>query len=266
MIGCLRDMRNEIPCWSRLHFSKLPRSFTGHWGRKARLARKWLWSFPSTISTECRFYCICADTKALKQKNSHFRKDYHAYNRLTAMAAYCGLRYFYTSVKSFKCQIYSDKKSRPWSGLEYDNFEEYLPRRVSSDFQKRNGRLMDDRIEFEIADQVILLNSEPCADNGHLNEKCDLLQLTDILLGSVSQAVRARASSITKRALAMIAAEWMSDLRQRKNVQPFNLRRRFSVGFFPDGNGRISENVPLPILSDKNYEEIRGQLSLSLSN
>jgi len=188
----LRRCRQKESYEGEVHFSGLPKSFGGEYGAKARVARGWMRAFESGLTDIARFTALAVDRYSPAYDSKRFPRDYHAYNRFTAMALKAGIAWFLgpENLDEVEISLVSDAKdrmSRPdqgWMG----NFEQYLPFRVELDafLGKLEGKPYP-AVQLE-------LRLEDSAKN-------DSLQFCDLLLGATQQALVASSSWPTKREL-----------------------------------------------------------------
>ena len=128
-----------------------------------------------------------------------------------------------------------ERKSRPDQGI-MDNFESYLPYRVELDAFL--GQQTGKNYPFVNVKAVQLFDS---ADS-------DLLQLVDLLLGALQNAVIAGARRETKRVLSQIVADWYQDVQRPPWEQKYGMYRKFNVWGFPDDQGRPFSHIPCKIV------------------
>lgn len=234
----LRYWREQENYWGEIHFSALPGSFGGTYGAKARVARHWMRAFESGLADIARFTVLAVDRRSPAYDPRRFSKDYHAYNRFTAMALKAGIAWFLgpEELDEVEIQFISDAKdrmSRPDQGW-IDNFERYLPFRAELD-------ALLGKLEGKPYPGVKLdLRLEDSANN-------DLLQFCDMLLGAVQQALVAGSSRPTKRELGEMVVRWCRDLQQPLGKQQFRLHRKFNLWGFPDANGKPCSRVELAL-------------------
>jgi hypothetical protein len=68
---------------------------------------------------------------------------------------------------------------------------------------------------------------------------CLPLQLTDLLLGSVGQAVVHGSSQVVKASLGLAAIHWSMDVSKSPWLQTLGMYRQLNLLAFPDGNGKV---------------------------
>lgn len=230
-----------------IHFSALPKSFGGKWGAKARVAEAWLDNYQSSLNDRVFFSALAVDRQSPRYERKRFSKEFHAYNRFTAMALKAGITWHLGPRELDKLVIHfvSDDKyrtTRPDKGM-IDNFEAYIPYRAGLDSflsQSQGEHYPDVTLTLELCDSA----------------QEDLLQFTDLLLGACQVALVARANRLTKRTLGEYVVRWYYDLKKPPWQQRFKLFRKFNFWGFPDENGRAYSNVPLKLHIDD------GQLTL----
>ncbi len=243
----LRQARQNENYEGEIHFSALPKSFGGQYGAKARVARSWLEAYQDHLCERVFFSCLAVDRHSPKYKSEHFPKDFHAYNRFTAMALKAGIAWHLVP-RNLNCVVIhfvSDKKdrqTRPDEGWQ-DNFEQYLPYRAGRDVfsaqvEGRNYPLVK-KFRVELRDS----KSE------------DLLQLTDLLLGAMQEALVSGSSRATKQELGKMVLRWCEDIRKKPREQQYALHRKFNVWAFPDEQGRPYNNVRFAL--DANPNQLR---------
>jgi len=246
--AALRDRRQRENYWGEVHFSDLPKSFDSPYSAKARVARRWMDAFQSGLADIARFTVLAVDRHSSAYDPKRFPKDYHAYNRFTAMALKAGIAWFLgpESLDEVKITFVSDAKdrmSRPNEGW-VDNFEKYIPSRAQMDafLAQYEGKQYPKKVE-------VSLELEDSAND-------DLLQFCDLLLGAMQQALVASSSNSVKQELGKMVARWYQDLQQPSWKQCFGLHRRFDLWAFPDKEGKPYNRVALAIQTGD------GQLSL----
>ncbi len=87
----LYEYRSRENYFGEIHFSDLPGSFGGVGGAKARTARAWLRAFESGLCEKVFFSALAVDRASRAYEHKRFAKDFHAYNRFTAMALKAGI-------------------------------------------------------------------------------------------------------------------------------------------------------------------------------
>lgn len=243
----LRAVRERENYFGEIHFSALPKSFCGHYGAKARVARSWMQLFENGLSEEVNFACLAIDRYSPAYEHGRFTHDFHAYNRFTAMALKAGIAWHigpkdFDSVNIEFVSDAKDRATRPDQGM-VDNFENYLPYRAGLDsfLSRTSGRSFPDvRLTVQLQDS---------AEN-------DLLQFTDLLLGASQMALVAASNRRVKRKLGEFVVRWYGDAQRPPWKQQYRLHRRFNLWGFPNEQGRPYNNVHLSLQIDN------GQMSL----
>lgn len=237
----LRHFRRDENYNSEIHFSALPKSFEGQWGAKARVARAWLRSYQNSLSDRVFFSALAVDRHSPRYEPQRFTKDFHAYNRFTAMALKAGIAWHLGRQQLDELSIHfisdaKDRRSRP-NWRDTDNFENYLPYRAELDgFMSQ----IDNRSYPSINLNLQLRDSR--------ND--DLLQFCDLLLGAAQMAIVAGSKKHTKRELGQMVVRWCEDLYLPPRQQTYKLLRKFSLWAFPDCDGRPYNRVPLALRAD----------------
>ncbi|MBN2502593.1 MAG: hypothetical protein JXB38_17565 [Anaerolineales bacterium] len=133
-------------------------------------------------------------------------------------------------------------------GTDWDNLATYIYSETSKDVQQRRKSSPNRWPEVKLSEDIKFISADPSemkAQNFSIH--CELIQLTDILTGAVTQAIAAISTRKTKRELASIVGEWMSDIRIEPWKQRLGLHRKFGVSYFPDANGRLYNDGQLKI-------------------
>lgn len=221
-----------------IHFSELPRSFRGEHGTKARVARRWMMAYQDHVCEEAYFSCLAVDRHSPAYEHKRFTRDFHAYNRFTAMALKAGITWHLGPYGLDKLHIRfvsdaKDRATRPDKGM-IDNFEAYLPYRATLDsfLAKNKGK------RYPYVSMELMLED---------SAREDLLQLTDLLLGATQMALVARSSYETKRELGAMVVRWCQDLRKLSWEQEFGMHRRYNLWAFPNHEGCPYSHVPLSL-------------------
>ena len=248
----LRHSRKTENYSGEIHFSGLPKNFDGQWGAKARVARAWMRSYQNSLSDRIFFSALAVDRHSSKYQRKRFTKDFHAYNRFTAMALKAGIAWHLgrQQLDELIVRFVSDDKERarrPDREM-VDNFENYLPYRAELDSflaQEGNRAYPSVRLNLQLGD----------------SSKDDLLQLCALLLGATQMALVAGSSKPTKRELGEMLVRWCQDLQRPPWQQQWGLHRKFSVWGFPDDQGRPYNRPPLALrLDDGQMSLFRGEI------
>jgi hypothetical protein len=154
------------------------------------------------------------------------------------MAVKAGLSWNSFSADKITLSIISDQKDRRKQGyiadgIDNDNFEEYLVKRIIKDTLDYKGP------DVEIDKPINCLN---CKDKGPYSLEEELLQLNDLILGSIKSATEAVSKQETKIWFGKETAELIEDTRLKPWEQKFGLYKRFSISYFPDFKGQCYNN------------------------
>jgi hypothetical protein len=238
VLESLQYARRREDYWGEVHFSALPKSFDGAHGGKARVAKRWMDGFASGLADIARLTALAVDRYSSAYDPKRFPRDYHAYNRFTAMALKAWIAWFLgpENLDEVEITLVSDAKdrmSRPDQGW-MDNFEQYLPFRVELDafLGKLEGKPYP-AVQLE-------LRLEDSAKN-------DSLQFCDLLLGATQQALVASSSRLTKQELGKMVVRWYLDLQRPPREQQYGLHRKFSLWGFPNSRRRPYSPVYLAL-------------------
>jgi hypothetical protein len=229
----------------RIHFVELRDNARSP---RARIAADWLRLYFSELAGGCFFKCMIVDTQAPRFNPARFPRPFHLYNHTAALAIFGGLVWSLKAYTEVTLALYSERITRP----DDDPFSTFLP----SEVLRRAGRRQSGARPSVVVPtgRVTLVPGDPRQAEPELVVHCEFIQLTDLLIGAVAQALNAPATQRVKLDLGQIAAGWIEDSRRPPWRQHHHLHRRFSVSCYPDARGGFY-NVPLAI-------EGRGQLRL----
>src|SRR5579864_3371668 len=220
-----------------LHFSEFPKSFEGEYGLKARIARSWFELWRREWLSRTWFHVLAINTRRLKHGNPPvFPQTFHKYNRYVKMAIDTALYEHFKDWNSLHLFVYSDQKDRrpDGDGINKDNFESYIRREFSFRKTKFGGL-------------TVQLRELCCLDS----KSNDLLQLTDLLLGAVSNALSTKALRETKLWFGREMAKIMKGSLNPEELLPafpddelspefdHSSVTNFSIKYFPDENGNL---------------------------
>ncbi len=244
----LKEYRKRESYWGEVHFSHLPGSFRGEYGGKARLAQQWMKAYETGLHEVAFFTALAVDRHSPKFERRCFPKDFHAYNRFTAMALKSDIAWHLGPLeyKEVEITFITDAKSRassPQNGV-VDNFKTYLPYRAELDawISRASGKRYPNLKMNPVQAQ------ESRAD--------DCLQLTDLLLGACQISLTANAKKHTKRELGLMIYRWCDDLKNKPCQQNLRMFRKFSFQVFPDAQGRFSD-PPLALAPSEQLSFLR---------
>ena len=227
-----------------IHFSKLPSKFEGEHNQDARIARKWMKTYEASLCELCWFSTLAVDFQSPAFQRGRFAEQFHAYNRFTAMALKAAIAWHLDgNYDDVEITMYSDDKSRqtrPDKGF-VDNFVSYIPEKVELDTFVAKHLQGKPYPNVKFTGDVILVKSNEDTNTAQF------IQLTDLLLGAVQQAVVAGSQAETKVELGAMAHRWIEDTRKEPWHQELGMHRKFSLWGFPDAEGRPFSNIPLAI-------------------
>ncbi len=235
----LEQLRMRENYFGEIHFCELPKNFSGPFGAKARVARRWMQAYQDSLCENALFTCLAVNRASPRFEHKRFAQDYHAYNRFTAMAIKAGISYFLVPLGYHELELTvvsdgKDRRSRPEQNM-VDNFEDYLPYRVELDSFLR--QMQDPHYPTVVMKPVQTSNSA----------KDDLLQLTDLLLGATQVALSGKSQRPVKRELGRIVVSWYLDLKKEPWKQEYKMHRKFNIWGFPDEEGKPFTNFDIAL-------------------
>ncbi|WP_028992036.1 hypothetical protein [Thermoanaerobacter thermocopriae] len=218
------DYKGEI------HFSALPKKFKGKFEAKARVARAWMEAYENVLHEMAYFSALAVYRGSLAFEHHRFSKEFHEYNRFTAMVLKAGIAWHLVpkNYDFVTITFFPDAKERstwPEVGCK-DNFEEYILYRAELDSYLS-------RCAGKVYPRVFIQNIK-LVDSA----KEDLIQLTDLLLGTVQSALVAGSRQETKITLGEMLLKWQKDLENPPLKQNYKLHRKLNIWAFPDENGQ----------------------------
>jgi len=215
---------------------------------KATVAAKWLKIFFTEISNYCFYKCMIVDMHSRAFDKKRFAKPYLLYNNTALLAVFSGIAWSFKKYDKVTLSIFSEALTRS----KDDNFETYLPSELIN--RSRNRKNCPNVIVPSM--KVTLVNGDPRKVEPDLACHCEFIQLTDLITGSISQALNANASQEIKKSLGELVASWIGDTRLPPWLQEKHLHRRFSVSCYPNNNGDFFD-VKLAIV-EKNQLRFEG--------
>jgi len=227
-----------------IHFAELPGTFAGEYNQDARIARDWMKAYESVLCQNCYFSALGVDFQSPAFQREKFKTKFHVFNRFTAIALKSAIAWHLgKNYDEVQITLYSDDKSRqtrPDKGL-IDNFPTYIPEKVEFDVTISRDLKGKPYPKIQFTGDVISIKSDEDT------KPAQFIQLTDLLLGSVQEAVVAESKVDTKVELASIAYKWIEDIRKKPWYQRYGMHRKFSFWGFPDKRGCPFKNIRLNI-------------------
>jgi hypothetical protein len=234
IVQSLYEIRAVHDYGGEIHYSELPARFEGQWNAKARIAWDWLKAFGRRYLGACWFQVLAVDTHSLGNYRETFHRDHFAYNRFARMAFDCAIPWFLKSHTKVRLRMFLDN----WAERNdpTDNIKMYLPWQTQQSIQKRRQRKPNRYPELTCECPAVAIESDPRQVPRDLRDECELIQLTDTVLGSVANAIRGAAGRPTKVRLSYIVSNWMRDTRRLPWEQKRGLHRLFQVTYFEKGS------------------------------
>jgi len=251
VIEGLHAVRQRENYWREIHFNALPKSFEGQYGPKARVARGWFEKWSGELANKTWFNVLAVQRNHPKYEHKRFTKDFHAYNRFTAMALKAGLAWHFKNHSHVRLWMYSDNKTRRpggmlGDGIETDNFEDYITHKLAQDTASYKGP----PVSLGALPECLDFPGDPA----RVRPEHELLCLCDVLLGSVAGVVFPNSKYPTKQWFAKQIAGFIQDVRKKPKEQQMGLHRRFSVSYFPSKDGLIYNDGPIRILDEESAQ------------
>lgn len=236
VLALLNTDRQRLGCNSEMHFSKL----TSH-GSKAHLAEAWLHHVLYDPDKLIHFNVLGINVSRIHRASfgdHRSSQDRRIYTRFLRSAVIYALKYFFPGPVEVT-RIFHDS-----GDLEHDPyFDWHAPWRIAKDYEG---------VRF-IASDVLFVNSDHRVET-RFPEDSHLIQLTDLVVGSVRQVL----DSTSEKPIAVALADQMmplldrimDDRRRRNPHSRYSHLRRCNVSFFP------SKSIALGLLDDS-FERYR---------
>jgi hypothetical protein len=233
----LTRSREKHGYWGEIHYSELPSNFDGKHNADARVARDWLDEYICHLCTQSWFYILAVDTRHRLYDHKKFEHQFHAYNRFTSIAMYGALKWQFPDISEMELTIFSDNKCRRpggilGDGVNSDNFESYISTRLQETIHKDKRA---PRVTFDTPVQIITIPKN--RNKSQIKAEEELIQLCDIILGSVFSAITLSSKVQTKTWLGKRITPLIEDVGKKPWEQRCGLHRIFSVSFFPGSTG-----------------------------
>jgi len=234
VVQSLYEIRANHDYDGEIHYAELPGKFEGLWSAKVRIARDWLKAFGRRYLATCWFQVLAVDTHSLDNYRETFHRDHFAYNRFARMAFDCAIPWFLKGYGKVCLRMFLDS----WTERNdpTDNIKVYLPGQTQQSIQERRQRKPNSYPELICECPAVPVESNPRKVPRDLRDECELIQLTDTVLGSVANAIRGEADRPTKAQLSHIVSDWMRDTRRLPWEQEKSLHRLFQVTYFEKGS------------------------------
>lgn len=249
-----------------LHYTDLPGTWKKGGSHKPRTVFAWLMTVPDLLQNDAWFYSLAVNVRDPRFEHDAFSRPFQLHNRFVRMALTSAIPWFFKGTQMldisavFHRQSFeglSDEK-RGVPGRDWDNLGEYVVRETMNDAQSRRRRSPDLWPAVTFSHSIKFLSMDPDdVEEEDLKPKCELLQLTDNLVGCTRQAIDGQATRQTKLELASIVGEWLADIRLKPWEQKLALHRRLGLSYFPSSRGptqegplRLSSRVPSSRQSD----------------
>jgi len=256
VVSQMMQVRETHEYWDEIHYCELPSYFGGEYSVDARVARDWLNLYIGNLSSHLWFNVLAVDTHHPTYDAGRFTQDFHAYNRFTAITLYGGLKWHFPDESKLNLALFSDEKNtRPGGvlgdGITTDNFEDYVRTRLQADV------IQDTRaptIKFESPIKTISIPRK--RKKAEIKAEEEMLQLCDLLVGSVYSAITMSSQVETKTWLGRTIAQLIVDSRQKPWEQKLSLHRRFSVSYFPNSRAEVYSDGHLAIMERQNQPRL----------
>lgn len=230
LVKILDQTKTACRCQHEIHFAALPKRCGEGYGSRGRAALRWMREYKTTWHEHAGFTALAIDTDELDSKA--FPTRFYMQNRFCVTALKTGIAWHIGPEKldELKLKIVFDRHDLPArSKTGYDdNYATYVGPRLEEEIS--SARLSGKKGYPNL--KVATVTAEDSADSLPL-------QLTDLLLGAVSQAVTHGSAQVVKSALGLAATHWCMDVSQSPWLQELGMYRKLNLLAFPDENRGI---------------------------
>jgi len=234
LVAILDQTKRACGCYHEIHFTDLPKTCGGGYGSRGRAALRWMREYGTVWDAYAGFTALAIDTHELDHKA--FPTRFYMQNRFCVMAIKTGIAWHIAPKKLEELEL----------NIVYDRHD--LPARDKTGYDDNYGTYVGPRLEAEVsAARLSGKKSYPNLKVGTVTAEDSAdslpLQLTDLLLGAVSQAVTHGSTQVVKSALGLAATHWCMDVSQSPWLQQLGMHRRLNLLAFPDANGEMYDLV-----------------------
>jgi hypothetical protein len=231
LTSVLGKTKAECGCNYEVHFSAIPKALGGAYGLRGRAASRWMREYGSNWHRNAEFTVLAVDTRALHANS--FPTRFYMQNRFCVMALKCGIA----------CHIVPQGFSQLDLRIIYDRHD--LPGKTKTGFEDNYDAYVGPHLVEAIAASgmtsgghrypSITVSSVEGADS----HDCLPLQLTDLLLGAVNQAITQGSAQLVKAGLGLAATHWCMDVSKSPWLQQLGMYRHLCLKAFPDEDGQM---------------------------
>lgn len=229
----------------QIHYSDLRDKSSS---KSKSVAQEWMKTYFQELVDSCPYKCFVIEFGSPHLRSQHKHDMNQLYNFGSEQAIYGGLCWFFANIKEIELSIYYEIISKP----NDDNLQEYLLDLLANKSRKN----FKCPVVYIPEMKFHTLSGNPKKVNQEERIHCEFLQLTDLLTGSINNALTASASQEVKNELSLDAARYIEDVKLVPWFQEHNLHRKFSVSIYPDKNGRVFAPI-LEVNNLKNNQYMR---------
>lgn len=230
LVAILDRTKTACGCQHEIHFTALPKKYGEGYGSRGKAAARWMREYKATWHKSAGFTALAIDVRRLDSKA--FPTRFYVQNRLCVTGIKTGIAWHIgpEKLEELELKIVYDRHDLPdKSKTGYDdNYATYVGPRLEAEVSA--ARLSGKKGYPNL--KVGTVSAEDSADSLPL-------QLTDLLLGAVSQAVTHGSAQVVKSALGLAATHWCMDVSQSPWLQQLGMHRRLNLLAFPDEKGEM---------------------------
>lgn len=225
LVTIFDQTKTACGCQHEVHFAALPKRCGEGYGSRGRAALRWMREYKTTWHKRAGFTALAIDTRELDPKA--FPTRFYMQNRFCVTAIKSGIAW----------HIGPDRLQELELKIVYDRHD--IPDRSKTGYDDNYATYVGPRLEQAIATarlsgnhgypslRVATVIAEDSANSLPL-------QLTDLLLGAVSQAVTHGSAQAVKSSLGLAATHWCMDVGQSPWLQQLGMYRQLNLLAFPD--------------------------------
>lgn len=234
LVAILDQTKTACGCQHEIHFTALPKKCGDGYSSRGRAATRWMREYRATWHKNAGFTALAIDTHRLDPKT--FPTRFYMQNRFCVMGIKSGIASHIgpEKLKQLSLHIVYDRHDVPdksKTGYE-DNYAVYVGPRLETDVSAaiQSGKNFYPNVDVKTV---------AAGDSKDILP----LQLTDLLLGAVSQAVTHGSAQLVKSSLGLAATHWCMDVSQSPWLQRLGMYRQLNLRAFPDEKGEMYDLV-----------------------
>ncbi|MGB7539477.1 MAG: hypothetical protein WBM17_13135, partial [Anaerolineales bacterium] len=168
----------------------------------------------------------------------------YIYNYSAMMCIRGGICWSFTEFDQLEVNIYSEKMDR----RDSTSFASYVTKELCERSKTRRAGSPKTPVIDERQIKMEEIDGDPKTVKSEHKNHCELIQLVDLITGSIAQSINQSSNQDIKIDMGLLAKDVISDTRLPPWMQELDLHRKFSISSYPDKEGRFFD-VPITIVS-----------------